>query len=155
MADARPAPLETMPAADAVDALRARLRGPLLHPSDDGYDAARAVWNASIDRRPALVARCAGAADVVAAVTFAREHGLVLSVKGGGHNVAGTAVCDRGLLLDLSAMKGIRIDPLGRAARAVAAAPPPPGRPPRPALLGEIGHPPLPPDRCPPASSPA
>ena len=118
MADARPAPPAAVPADDAVDALRARLRGPLLGPGDGGYDAARSVWNASIDRRPAAIARCAGAADVAAGVTFAREHGLLVSVQGGGHNVAGTAVCDGGLLLDLSAMKGVRVDPQRRTARA-------------------------------------
>jgi FAD/FMN-containing dehydrogenase len=89
-----------------------------MQPGDDGYDAARTVWNAMIERRPALIARCAGATDVIAGVTFAREHGLLLAIKGGGHNVAGTAVCDDGLLLDLSSMKAIRIDPLRRTARA-------------------------------------
>lgn len=107
-----------MPPADAVAALRAHLRGPLHRPGDDGYDTARTVWNAAIDRRPALVARCMGADDVVAAVLFARQHGLLPSVKGGGHNVAGTAVCDGGLLLDLSPMKGIRVDPVARTVRA-------------------------------------
>jgi FAD/FMN-containing dehydrogenase len=118
MADTRPAPLATLLADDAVAALRAQLRGPLLRPGDDGYDAARTVWNATIDRRPALIARCAGAADVVAAVTFAQEHDLLLAIKGGGHNVAGTAVCDNGLLLDLSAMKGLHVDPQRHMARA-------------------------------------
>lgn len=103
---------------NAVRMLRGSLRGPLLEPGDDGYDAARSVWNAMIDRRPALIARCAGAADVIAAVTFAREHGLLLSIKGGGHNVAGIAVCDGGLMLDLSLMKGIRVDPVAWTAHA-------------------------------------
>jgi FAD/FMN-containing dehydrogenase len=107
-------PLDTT----AVQEFAAALRGPLIQPGDPDYDAARTVWNAMIDRRPALIARCAGAADVIAAVTFAREHGRLLSIKGGGHNVAGTAVGDDGLMLDLSAMKGIRIDPLRRTARA-------------------------------------
>ena len=107
-------PLDTT----AVQAFAATLRGPLIQPGDPGYDAARTVWNAMIDRHPALIVRCAGAADVIAGVTFAREHGLLLSIKGGGHNVAGTAVCDDGLLLDLSSMKGLRIDPLRRTARA-------------------------------------
>jgi len=92
-----------------IDAFRASLRGALLRPGGDGYDAARQVWNGMIDRRPDLIARCAGAADVIAAVTFARTHGLVVSVRGGGHNVTGNAVCDRGLMIDLSPMKGIRV----------------------------------------------
>jgi FAD/FMN-containing dehydrogenase len=102
----------------AVTALGERLRGRLLRPEDAGYDATRRVWNAMIDRRPALIARCAGAADVIAAVTFAREHGLPLSVRGGGHGVAGKAVCDDGLMIDLAPMKGIRVDPAARTARA-------------------------------------
>ena len=102
----------------AIEAFRTRLRGPLLQRGDDGYDAARTVWNAMIDRRPALIARCAGAADVIASVTFAREHGLLVSIRGGGHNVAGAAVADGGLMIDLSRMKSIRIDPAGRTARA-------------------------------------
>jgi FAD/FMN-containing dehydrogenase len=104
--------------ATTVEALAATLRGPLIQPGDPGYDAARTVWNARIDRRPALIVRCAGAADVIAGVTFAREHGLLLAIKGGGHNIAGTAVCDDGLLLDLSSMTSIRIDPVRRTARA-------------------------------------
>jgi FAD/FMN-containing dehydrogenase len=100
-----------------VQGLRERLRGPLLRPGDAGYDAAREVWNAMIDRKPALIARCAGAADVIAAVSFAREHELLLSIKGGGHSVAGNAVCDDGLMIDLSPMKSIRVDPIARTAR--------------------------------------
>jgi FAD/FMN-containing dehydrogenase len=118
MVDPRPAPPATRLADAAVTVLRTQLRGPLLSPSDDGYDAARTVWNGMIDRRPALIARCAGAADVIAAVTFAREHHLLLAIKGGGHNVAGKAVCDDGLLLDLSLMKGIRVDPVAQTVRA-------------------------------------
>jgi FAD/FMN-containing dehydrogenase len=118
MSDTRSVARETIPADDAVYALGARLRGPLLRPGDDGYDAARTVWNAMIDRRPSIIACCAGTADVIAAVTFAREHGLLLSIKGGGHNVAGNAVCDGGLLLDLSSMKGVRVDPVARTVRA-------------------------------------
>jgi FAD/FMN-containing dehydrogenase len=104
--------------ADAIQALEPRLRGEVLRPTDDRYDAARAIWNGMIDRHPALIVRCAGAADVVAGVAFAREHDLLLSVRGGGHNVAGNAVADRGLMLDLSPMKGIRVDPTRRTARA-------------------------------------
>ena len=101
----------------AIQTLRNQLRGQLIQPGDAGYDASRTVWNAMIDRKPALIARCAGAADVIAGVRFAREHDLLLSIKGGGHNVAGLAVCDGGLLLDLSPMKGIRVDPHARIAR--------------------------------------
>jgi hypothetical protein len=101
-----------------IEALRANLRGSLLQPGEPGYDAARTIDNAMIDRRPALVARCAGLADVVAAVRFGRAHGLLVSVRGGGHNVAGNAVCDGGLMIDLSPMKGMRVDPIARTARA-------------------------------------
>jgi FAD/FMN-containing dehydrogenase len=87
------------------------LSGPLLLPADEGYADARAVWNRMIDRRPALIARCATVDDVVTAVRFGREHDLLISVKGGGHNVTGHAVCDGGLMIDLSAMKETRIDP--------------------------------------------
>ena len=94
-----------------LQSLRAGLRGALLQPGDAGYDAARRVWNGMIDRQPALIARCAGAADVIAAVAFARANDLLVSVRGGGHNVTGNAVCDGGLMIDLSPMKGIRVDP--------------------------------------------
>ncbi len=104
--------------ADALDTFRARLRGPLLLSGDEGYDEARTVWNALIDHRPALIARCSGAADVVAAVQFARQHDLRVSIKGGGHGVAGKAVCDGGLMVDLSRMKSIRVDPVARIVRA-------------------------------------
>jgi len=101
-----------------IQDVRSTLRGELLEPDDHGYDAARTVWNGMIDRRPALIARPCGAADVIAAVNFARERGLLVSIRGGGHNVAGNAVCDGGLMIDLSAMKGIRVDPEARTARA-------------------------------------
>jgi FAD/FMN-containing dehydrogenase len=103
-----------------VDAFKGSLRGVLLCPGDGGYDAACRVWNGMIDRRPDLIARCAGAADVIAAVKFARSHDLVVSVRGGGHNVTGNAVCERGLMIDLSPMKGIRVDPARRTVRAEA-----------------------------------
>jgi FAD/FMN-containing dehydrogenase len=109
---------EVVVAGSSVEALQARLRGPLLRAGDAGYDEARTVCNAMIDRRPGLIARCSGAADVIAAVTFARENGLLVSIKGGGHNVAGKAVCDGGLMIDLSRMKGIRVDPAACIARA-------------------------------------
>jgi FAD/FMN-containing dehydrogenase len=118
MADPPLAPLETALTDEAVAALQAQVRGSLLRPGDDNYDPTRTIWNARIDRRPALIVRCAGAADVIAGVTFAREQGLLLAIKGGGHNIAGTAVCDDGLLLDLSPMTGIRVDPQRRTARA-------------------------------------
>jgi len=101
-----------------IDDLRGRLRGPLLLSGDSGYDEARKVYNGMIDRRPALIARCAGASDVIACVQFAREHHLLVSVRGGGHSVAGNAVCDDGLMIDLSSMRGIRVDPVGRKVRA-------------------------------------
>ncbi|HEV8385433.1 MAG TPA: FAD-binding oxidoreductase [Candidatus Acidoferrales bacterium] len=102
----------------AIQQFRASLRGQSLCPGEQGYDTARTIHNASIDRRPAIIARCAGAADVVACVRFAREHDLLVSVRGGGHSIAGKAVCDGGLLIDLSGMKGARVDPVGRTVRA-------------------------------------
>ncbi len=104
-------------AADAVDKLRAQVRGAVCMPGQPGYDEARTIWNAMIDRRPGLVVRAAGAADVIQTVNFAREHGLLLAVRGGGHNIAGNAVCEGGLLLDLSKMKSVRVDPVERTAR--------------------------------------
>jgi len=100
------------------DALRAQIAGSVLLPSDAGYEEARRVHNGMIDRRPALIVRCHGTADVRAAVRFGREHGLEIAVRGGGHNVAGNAVCDGGIVIDLSAMRGVHVDPQGRRARA-------------------------------------
>lgn len=100
--------------------LRNSLRGQSFCPDDPGYDQARAIPNAMIDRRPAIIARCASAADVIACVRFAREHDALVSVRGGGHSVAGKSVCDGGLMMDLSAMKGIRVEPVRRTARAEA-----------------------------------
>ena len=94
------------------------LRGALLRPAEPGYDAARTVWNAMVDKRPALILRCAGASDVINGVRFAREHDMLVSVRSGGHNVAGNAVCDGGLMIDLSRMKGIRVDPFAGTVRA-------------------------------------
>ncbi len=105
---------------DAVSGWKARLRGPVLLPGDPGFEDSRTVWNAMIDRRPALVARCIGTTDVIECVRFAREHNLLLSIKGGGHNIAGLAVCDGGLMLDMSLMRGVWMDPAGRVARAQA-----------------------------------
>src|SRR5690606_36172626 len=94
-----------------IEALEARLRGTILEPDNAAYDEARSVWNAMIDRRPGLIVRCAGASDVIQTVRFAREHGLLVSVRGGGHNIAGNAVCDGGVLIDLSQMRSVRVDP--------------------------------------------
>src|SRR3712207_3280771 len=94
------------------------LRGELLRPDGTAYDEARKVWNGLIDKHPALIARCAGVGDVIDSVNFARENDLLVAVRGGGHNVAGNAVCDGGLVIDLSPMKGIRVDPERRSVRA-------------------------------------
>jgi FAD/FMN-containing dehydrogenase len=101
-----------------LEGLRARLRGALVLSSDPYYDEARSVWNAMINRRPALIARCLGVADVVTCVNFAREHDLLLSIKGGGHNIAGLAVANGGLMLDMSLMRGVWVDPTARIAHA-------------------------------------
>jgi len=104
----------------AIDALRGSVKGPVLAPGDPGYDDSRSIWNAMIDRRPAVVARPLGTADVMACVRFARERGLVPCIKGGGHNIAGLAVQDDGLLIDCSLMRGVWVDPVARVARAQA-----------------------------------
>ena len=101
-----------------VGAFQTSLRGQLLSPSDAAYEETRRVHNGMIDKRPALIARCLGVADIIDAVNFARQNGLEIAVRGGGHNVAGTAVCDDGLMIDLSLMKGIYVDPKARTARA-------------------------------------
>ncbi len=99
------------------DELIARVRGEVLRPGEDGYDDARRVWNGMIDRRPAVIVRCRGAADVMAAVDLAREQELLLSVRGGGHSFPGKSVCDDGLMIDLSPMRAVRVDPEARRAR--------------------------------------
>ena len=104
-------------------------RGRLITIHDAEYDTARAVWNGVIDRRPRLIARCIGTADVVAAVRFARDHDLEIAIRGGGHNVAGTAVCDDGIVIDLSAMRAVRVDPIDRRAWVQAGA-----------LWGDVDH---------------
>ncbi len=101
-----------------VEGFRAQFGGEILTPADEGYDIHRKVWNAMIDKHPGLIARCHGVADVITAVQFARDHALLVAVRGGGHNVAGNAVCDGGLVIDLSPMKGIRVDPAARTVRA-------------------------------------
>ena len=100
------------------EALDSAMRGPVIQPEDDGYDAARAVYNGMIDRRPAAIARCADVADVMTAVRFARENGLTVSVRGGGHNAAGLGVADDALVIDLSAMHGVTVDPAAKTVRA-------------------------------------
>ena len=101
---------------DVIEDFKSKLRGTLLQPDDPGYDDARKIWNAMIDRRPAMIVHCAGTADVLCAVAFARDHGLLLAIRGGGHNIAGNAICDGGLVIDLSGMKSVRIDPDARRA---------------------------------------
>ena len=105
---------------DTIAKLQANFNGTLLRPGNDDYEQARRVWNGMIDKCPALIARCTGAADVARAVRFARTHNLLVSVRGGGHNVAGNAVCDDGLMIDLSPMKGIQVDADKRTVRAEA-----------------------------------
>jgi FAD/FMN-containing dehydrogenase len=107
---------------ETVHAFTRSVRGAVLRDGEPGYDEARRIWNGMIDRRPALIARCRGTADVAACVRFASARSLYTSVKGGGHNVAGSAVCHRGLMIDLSLMKGIHVDPSGRTVRAEAGA---------------------------------
>ena len=105
----------TLTASDAAD-LKASLRGELIVPGQSGYDQARKVWNGAIDRQPALIARCVGAADVTQAVMFARTHNLLVAVRGGGHSLSGQSVCDGGLVIDLSPMKSVHVDPLASVA---------------------------------------
>jgi FAD/FMN-containing dehydrogenase len=101
---------------EALAALRAALGGQTLLPGDPGYDQARTVWNATVDKRPGLVVRCAGPSDVIQAMRFARQHELLVAVRGGGHNIAGKAVADGALLIDLSGMRSIRVDRAARVA---------------------------------------
>jgi len=102
---------------DQIDGLRGQIHGEVIQPGDANYDEARTLYNAMIDKRPALVARCVDAADVIAAVGFARSAGLDVAIRGGGHNVAGNAMSDGGLTIDLSRMNGVRVDPVRRTAR--------------------------------------
>src|SRR5262245_58832999 len=103
---------------EVIQSFKGRLRGDLITPGDAGYDGARKVYNGMIDKRPALIACCANVADVIASVTFARETGLTLAVRGGGHSSAGLSVCDDGLVIDLARMRGVRVDPAARTVRA-------------------------------------
>jgi len=101
----------------ATEKLRASVRGRCFCPGEQGYDEARKIHNAMIDRRPAIIVQCAGVADVIAAVKFAREHDVAASVRGTGHNVSGTSLCEEGLTIDLSALKGIHVNPRTPTAR--------------------------------------
>jgi FAD/FMN-containing dehydrogenase len=115
--------------AEDADALRGLLLGEVLRPGDEGYGPARALWNGAIGTHPGAIARCRGSGDVLAAIRYARDAGLLVAVRGGGHNVAGTASCDGGLVLDLSPLKGLQVDPRARTAWA------------QPGLLwGELDH---------------
>jgi hypothetical protein len=120
---------ETKITDDAMTDFAAQFRGNLIRPGDTEYDEARKIWNGMIDRKPALIARCSGTADVVAAVKFARRHNLLASTRSGGHNVGGRSICDRGLVIDLSGMRGVTVDPEAGIARAQGGA-----------LLGDIDH---------------
>jgi len=113
----------------AIEELRTAVRGSLILPDDPRYDEARRVWNGTIDRRPALIAQCSGAADVMAAVKFAAHHELLVAVRGGGHSLPGHSVCDGGLVIDLSSMRGVSVDPRRRAVRAQGGA-----------LWGDVDH---------------
>lgn len=115
--------------AEKMQAFRADLRGSILLAGDPGYDAARALWNGMIDRRPAAIVRCLGVADVIRTVNFSRDHGVIMTVRGGGHNIAGRSTCDGGIMLDLSLMRDVRVDPARRTAQVSAGA-----------LLGDIDH---------------
>ena len=102
----------------SIGTLRTAMTGPVIGSADPGYDEARRVWNADIDRRPAMIARCASAADVAVAVTFAADNGLEITVRGGAHSMSGAAVADRGLMIDLSQLNQVSVDPLAKRARA-------------------------------------
>ncbi|HET7457856.1 MAG TPA: FAD-binding oxidoreductase, partial [Gemmatimonadaceae bacterium] len=110
-------PATTPLGADGIESFRASLHGPLLEPHSPGYDQARTIWNAMIDRHPGLIVRCTEVTDVVHAVRFAAANRLTLAVRGGGHNIAGTAVCDGGLMIDLTPMAQVIVDPVARTAR--------------------------------------
>jgi FAD/FMN-containing dehydrogenase len=114
---------------DVFEGLKKRLRGPVFLPGEVGYEESRTVWNAMIDRKPVAVARCLGSADVIAGVQFARENDILLCIKGGGHNIAGLATADGALMLDLSLMRGVWVDPQRKVAHAQAGC-----------LLGDVDH---------------
>ena len=103
---------------EALAALKTRVRGPVFTSADPAYQESRTIWNGMIDRKPALVVRPLGVADVIACVQFAREHGILLSIKGGGHNIAGLAVADGAMMLDMSLMRGVWVRPKEKIAHA-------------------------------------
>ncbi len=105
-----------------IQELEGKLRGELIRSQEESYDEVRAIWNAMVDKRPALIVRCAGVADVIEAVNFARKHDLLIAVRGGGHNIAGASVCDGGLMIDLSPMRAVHVDPKAHTARVQAGA---------------------------------
>src|SRR5215216_4544006 len=105
---------------EELQAFKTGFKGAVLSADDSAYEETRKIWNAMIDRRPGLIARCTGTVDVVQAVRLARKHRLLLSVRGGGHNIAGLAVCEGGMMIDLSPMRGVWVDPKTRTARAQA-----------------------------------
>ena len=107
---------KTVISAEAIEVFPAGLRGSMLREDDAAYEEARAIWNAMIERKPGLIVRCAGASDVINAVRFARDNRLLVAVRGGGHNIAGSALCDGGLMIDLSPMKSVRVDPFAQRA---------------------------------------
>ena len=113
----------------SIDEFKAHFRGDVLLPADAGYDETRQIWNATIDRRPALIARCKSPEDVLQSVKFARKNELLVSIRGGGHNIAGNAVCDGGLMIDLSLMKRVKVDPSARQAQVEPGAPLPTSMP--------------------------
>src|SRR5829696_3362396 len=123
--------VESAPTLDetAVQGLAASMRGNLIQPADPGYDEARTVYNAMIDKHPALIAQCSTVADVIAAVNFARDNNVIVAIRGGGHNGPGLGLVDDGLVIDLSAMNGVRVDPDARTARVEGGA-----------LLGDLHH---------------
>ena len=106
--------------AQTIDQLKISFRGELIQPADNTYESARKVYNGMIDKRPRLIARCVDVADVMAAVAFGRENGLLTAIRGGGHNGAGLGTCEEGLVIDLSRMKGIRVNPAAKTVRAEA-----------------------------------
>src|SRR5687768_12619939 len=102
---------------DTLNAFRRAPRGPVLTATDDGYDEVRALYNGMVDKRPLLIVRCVDVADVITSVNFGRDHGLLVAVRGGGHNGPGLGSCDDGLVIDLSLMKGVHVDPTRRIVR--------------------------------------